>query len=168
MIDLSPVLSSLVGGLLVAAPTLWQTYNSNRRKTANIASAFRGEVSAILTLYQRKEYLSLHKKRLRAWKKSGDEVSFPSDYEERTRNRIYQSNAAQIGLLPDPVPSKIATFYTLLDAVQKSLSKMSGGALESKSRDAKLAYYRDFISTMDEMLDLAEELERELSSHVRG
>ncbi|MCS3862942.1 hypothetical protein GGP86_002731 [Salinibacter ruber] len=163
---LAPILSSLVGGLLVAIPTLWKIYRSDRRQTARVASAFRGEISAILNLYRRREYLALHKERLREWEEKNDEVSFPSDYEERTRDRIYQSNASRIGLLPGPIPGKIATFYTLLDGIHEDLAKMSRGALKSVPREAKIAYYRQFVSIMEEMISLAEELEGELSDHA--
>ncbi len=43
---------------------------------------------------------------------------------------------------------------------------MSRGALKSVPREAKITYYRQFVSIMEEMISLAEELEDELSDHA--
>jgi len=123
------LLSALLGGLLVAVPSVWSTLRADRRERRNVASAFRGEIGAVLSSYDTRQYLSLHRERLQTWETTDEPVAFSRDFEERRYDQIYRANADRVGVLPDPIPQHIATFYTLLDAVHEDLRKMSRGGL---------------------------------------
>lgn len=160
------LLSALLGGLLVAVPSVWSTLRADRRERRNVASAFRGEIGAVLSLYDTRQYLSLHCERLQTWETTDEPVVFSRDFEERRYDQIYRANADRVGVLPDPIPQHIATFYTLLDAVHEDLGKMSRGVFGDQDRVSKLAFYRHFVQVMRQMLDAGKTVEAELASLI--
>lgn len=118
------------------------------------------------SLYDTRKYLSLHRERLQNWETTDEPIVFSRDFEERRYDQIYRANADRIGVLPDPIPQHIATFYTLLDAVHEDLGKMSRGVFDDQNRASKLAFYRHFIQVMEQMLDAAQTVEAELADLI--
>jgi len=162
----TPLLSALLGGLLVALPSIWTTLRTDRKRRRNVASAFRGEIGSVIRLYETRAYLALHQERLDAWTAGDEPVTFSSDFDERRYDRIYEALAPELGALPDPAPEQVVTFYTLLDAVHEDLGKMSRGVFDHEPRDAKLAFYRHFVSMMGEMLAAADAAHATLRTHT--
>ena len=162
----TPLLSALLGGFLVALPSIWATIRADRKHRRSVASAFRGEIGSIIRLYETRGYLALHQERLDAWTSGGEPVTFTSDFDERQRDRIYEALASEIGALPEPAPEQVVTFYTLLDAVHEDLGKMSRGVFEHEPRAAKLAFYQHFVSVMGEMLSAADVAQATLQTYI--
>jgi len=162
----TPLLSALLGGLLVALPSIWATVRADRQRRWNVASAFRGEIGSVLHLYETRGYLAFHQDRLATWMSNDVPVTFPKDFDERQYDRIYDTLASDIGALPEPVPERLVTFYMLLDAVHEDLGKMSRGVFDEQSRASKLAFYQHFVDMMEEMLMAGKAAHDTLARHV--
>ena len=133
----TPLLSALLGGLLVALPSIWATVRADRQRRWNVASAFRGEIGSVLHLYETRGYLAFHQDRLATWMSNDVPVTFPKDFDERQYDRIYDTLASDIGALPEPVPERLVTFYMLLDAVHEDLGENEpGGSTSSHGRQS--------------------------------
>ena len=109
----------------------WSLHNfTHRRQIRSVASAFVGELAAILHLIETHDVVSMLEKALDA---SDSLVALPNL--TLPPFTIYTADAAKLGELPLPVPREIAYFYAQIASIQDDLL----GSRESLSREAQPA-----------------------------
>lgn len=123
-----PLLQTLIGGLLTFLGGLLGSHliqrSQRKSERKNLASAFYGEISALLSIIEKRGYIQALKNNLKHIEETG-EVSF--SYFKVTQNyfRVYEQNIGKIGLLNAPLPEKIVTFYTFVFATLEDFEDMA-------------------------------------------
>lgn len=119
---LAPVLGALFGSFFGALSSYWATgrirREQERQRKVNLASAFYGEISAVMHLIELKQY-KLDYRYLRRKLDSGSDARVSPHYTGGEFFTVYHKNAAEIGLLPEPLPGKIARIYTAFIGLQE-------------------------------------------------
>ena len=115
----------------------------------SLASAFYGEVGALLTIAERRGYLGQLKRLLDYVEQTQKKESF---YFKITKNyfHVYESNVNKIGILPAPLPEKIVSFYTYVFAIMEDLEDFRGMKLETLTIEANLKQLKDFYNLFQE------------------
>lgn len=89
----------------------------------NLGGAFVGEISALLSIGEHRGYEVDARRELEEARKAGRPAIFYFDA-DREYQRVYAANAGALGILPKPIPEKIALFYTLLNAVLEDVARL--------------------------------------------
>jgi hypothetical protein len=126
---------------------------THRRGIRSIASAFVGEIAAILHLIETHDVVSMLEKALDA---SDSSVALPNL--TLPPFTIYTADAAKLDELPLPTPRKIAYFYAQIASIQDDLTRfatepISGGSAGRTERIRRiLAELNDALALGDDIL----------------
>lgn len=161
-ITMVPVYAALVGGTVsfigAAGITTWTQYSTQKREARQLAKAFKGELSAILSILNLRNYQEgLRNSAERCIADQKVHVYSVSAREEyRT---IYKENAGKLGCLPGTLPEQIAIFYTqsasLLEDFRSSVEisdgtrniSLLGSPDQAAQRYIRLAKYIDDLKS---------------------
>ncbi|MFL6207949.1 MAG: hypothetical protein ACJ74W_03825 [Pyrinomonadaceae bacterium] len=128
-----PLLQTLIGGLLTFLGGLSATYliQRSQRKAdrQNLASAFYGEVSALLAIIEKRGYLESIEHDLEHMARTG-QISLTHFKVSRSYFNVYEQNVGKIGLLPAPLPEKIVSFYTFVFAALEDFQDIGEGKFQ--------------------------------------
>ena len=152
---------TLLGGTLTFMGGLlgnWLIQRSQRRaETESLASAFYGEIGALLFIAEKKRYLELVTTALEQCRNGNkrDVVVF-----EVSRNffNVYDRNVQKIGLLPAPVPEKVVLFYTLALAIVEDLSAIGKGRLKEYDTSEVEHILTELLTLFGNVIELGTEL----------
>ena len=126
-----------------------------RRARRNLASAFVGEIAAVLRAIERNPVLQDRDSGLVGDTAAAECVS------ELPHVVIYEANAAHLDLFNAPLPRELTYFYTRVSALAERLHALAApGALSSKTR-------ADYVRLARTDASRAEELGNELLHHLR-
>jgi hypothetical protein len=124
----TPLWQTVIGGVLALVGGLVGTYFARRVSHSydqrRMASAFAGEVEALLTAMKAREI----RKELENGKKlyeNGRQWTSWTWSSERDYLTVYRNNADKIGLFDPPISGNIALFYILVQAVMESLTTLA-------------------------------------------
>ena len=110
----------------------WSLHNlTHRREIRSVASAFVGELAAILHLIETHDVVSMLEKALDA---SDSLVALPNL--TLPPFTIYTADAAKLDELPPPVPREIAYFYAQIASIQDDLTRLASGACLRRAQPA--------------------------------
>ncbi|MDQ1610321.1 MAG: hypothetical protein QOG00_252 [Pyrinomonadaceae bacterium] len=121
------IYQTLIGGGLALIGSLSGTYFSlryqRRLERINLKSAFYGEVKALLTIVEMRGYDPNLAALLDRVKSTGDDevLAFNAT---RKYFQVYEQNVSKIGLLPAPLPEKLALFYSLGTALLEDMDAL--------------------------------------------
>jgi hypothetical protein len=142
----------------------WSLHNlTHRREIRSIASAFVGEIAAILHLIETHDVVSMVETALDA---SDNTVSLPNL--TLPPFTIYTAEAAKLDELPLPVPRMIAYFYAQIASIEDDLARLaaepvSGGAGGAGgSAGSRTARIRHVLAELNDALALGDDILREL------
>jgi hypothetical protein len=136
----------------------WSLHSlTHRREIRSIASAFVGEIAAILHLIETHDVVSMLEKGLDA---SDRPVALPSLM--LPAFTIYTSDAAKLDELPLPVPRKIAYFYAQIASIQDDLTRLATEAALDGSAVGRTERMRRVLTELNDALDLGDDILREL------
>jgi hypothetical protein len=139
----------------------WSLHNlTHRREIRSIASAFVGEIAAILHLIETHDVVSMLETALDA---SDGTVSLPNL--TLPPFTIYTAEAAKLDELPLPVPRMIAYFYAQIASIEDDLARLAaepvaGGA--GGSAGIRTARIRHVLAELNDALALGDHILREL------
>ena len=142
----------------MASLSNWSLHDlTHRREIQRVASAFVGEVAAILHLIETHDVVAMVEKALDA--SSGSEalpnLALPAF-------TIYTADAAELDELPLPVPRKIAYFYAQIASIRDDLTQLATEPVSESSVDRRTERIRRVLTELNDALTLGDDILREL------
>jgi hypothetical protein len=143
--DYIPLIQTLVGGLLTFLGGLLGSViiqQSQRKSERNsLASAFYGEIRALINIVERRQYLQLIQASIKE-AKSGEKNPI---FIRVTRNyfNVYERNLDKIGILPNPLPAKIVDVYTVMTAILEDFDLAKDSNIFEQDVDTLVAYLEE-------------------------
>jgi hypothetical protein len=136
----------------------WSLHNfTHRREIRSVASAFVGELAAILHLIETHDVVSMLEKALDA---SDSLVALPDL--TLPPFTIYTADAAKLGELPPPVPREIAYFYAQIASIQDDLTRLAREPVSGSPADGRTERIRRVLTELNDALYLGDDILREL------
>lgn len=156
------VFQTLIGGLLTFLGGLIGNYfiqrSQRNAELNNLASAFYGEISSILAIVKRRNYVESMTYVLE--NVEADEAPEFTYYRgQNEKFRIYESNVSKIGLLPAPIPEKLISFYTLAEVIHDDLGNLNSFLSDKPAIDNIKDYLKDLISLIENLSETGKELQ---------
>ena len=160
-----PLIQVIVGGLLtfmggVLGPHIIEKLKHNR-DAKNLAFAFRGELIAIRTIVNHRNYLGHLTQIIEHVKATNEPFIFKINVRQNYFN-VYEKNVDKLGLLPNPLPELISTFYTQAKSVLEDLQSLRDGDFSSPNTDLVDVYeelYNLLYNTMKLVDTITQEIE---------
>ena len=152
---MSNLLGVALGGSIGVAGSIvsnWflESYRRERLKES-AALAFRGEISSLLILIDRRDYIN-HLKSVKAYMEENREVRNFSFYAEREYFFVYKNYIDKIGLFSNPLPYKITKFYTLASALLEDVERINKQGLLTANVDEAIRFYDEMANFMEEIV----------------
>ena len=136
----------------------WSLHSlTHRREIRSIASAFVGEITAILHVVETHDIASMVKKAVNA---SDSTVSLPSL--TLPPFTIYTADAAKLDELPLPAPRKIAYFYTQIASIQDDLTRLATERISEGLAGSRTEQIRCVLIELSDVLALGDDILHEL------
>ncbi|MDQ2946258.1 MAG: hypothetical protein M3Y27_10010 [Acidobacteriota bacterium] len=113
------MIPTIVGGILAISGGFAAETFSNWQKIRNLRSAHAGELRAYLSLLERRQYIKVLQGHVAYMKENPGSVSIfavriaPGS----NNNQIFSETAAQIGILPAPLPEEIVGLHYLIQSI---------------------------------------------------
>jgi hypothetical protein len=151
--DYLPLISVIVGGLLVAiggfASNTWLDIIRKRKLRRTLALAIRGEVQALLEIFEKRGYIE----GIRAAKAHIEATGKFQAYHFSARKNyfsVFEANVGKIGNLKPPLSELITRFYAQAKSILEDMERFE--KLDPASVDPIAA-----IATYDEVLNIFED-----------
>ena len=136
----------------------WSLHNlTHRREIRSIASAFVGEIAAILHLIETHDVVSMVETALDA---SDGPVSLPNL--TLPPFTIYTAEAAKLDELPLPVPRMIAYFYAQIASIGDDLTRLATEPVSESSVGGRAERIRRVLTELNDAQALGDDILREL------
>jgi hypothetical protein len=134
----------------------WSLHSlTHRREIRSIASAFVGEIAAILHLIETHDVVSMLEKALDASAVALPNLTLPAF-------TIYTADAARLDELPLPVPRKIAYFYAQIASIRDDLTRLATEPVSESSVGSRTERIRSVLTELNDALALGDDILREL------
>jgi hypothetical protein len=136
----------------------WSLHSlTHRREIRSIASAFVGEIAAILHLIETHDVVSMLEKGLDASDRSAalPNLTLPPF-------TIYTADAAKLDELPLPVPRQIAYFYAHIASIQDDLTRLATEPASEAPAVGRIERIRRVLTELHDALALGDDTLREL------
>ena len=133
-----------------------ESYRRKRLKESS-ALAFRGEVSSLLILINRRDYIN-HLRSVKEYIVENRELVNFNFYAEREYFFVYKNYINKIGLFSNPLPYKITKFYTLASALLEDVERLNDQGLPTNNVDHAIRYYGEMISFMEEIVTTGQDV----------
>lgn len=139
------LVSVVVGGLLatvgsIATTTLLERFRQ-RRESRNLALAFKGELTALVTLIEEREYVERFAQVIDQIESTREPFYVPFRIRFKY-DRVYDANVDRIGLLKPPLPEQLPLFYTRMTSIMEDLISLGDGTYTQIDIDQLLRIYR--------------------------
>jgi hypothetical protein len=134
----------------------WHTL-THRREIRNLASAFVGEIAAILHLIETHDVVSMLETALGA---SGRVAALPAL--TLPPFTIYTVDAARLDQLPFPAPRKIAYFYAQIASIQDDLARLAAEPVAEGSAGGRRDRIRCVLAELNDALALGDDVLHDL------
>ena len=136
----------------------WSLHSlTHRREIRSLASAFVGEIAAILHLIETHNVVSMLEKALDA---SNSVVALPKL--TLPPFTIYTADAAKLDELPLPAPRKIAYFYAEIASIQDDLTRLATEPVLEGLAGSRTEQIRCVLTELNNALALGDDILREL------
>jgi hypothetical protein len=136
----------------------WSLHSlTHRREIRSIASAFVGEIAAILHLIETHDVVAMAEKALDASDRS---VALPNL--TLPPFTIYTADAARLDELPLPAPRMIAYFYAQVASIQDDLTRLAAEPVSDISAGGRTERIRHVLTELNDALALGDDILREL------
>ena len=136
----------------------WSLHNfTHRREIRSIASAFVGEIAAILHQIETHDVASMLEKALDA---SDSAISLPNL--TLPPFTIYTADAGRLDELPLPAPRMIAYFYAQIASIRDDLARLGAEPASEGSVGSRAERIRHVLTELNDALALGDDILREL------
>ena len=139
----------------MASLSNWSLHGlTHRREIRSVASAFVGEIAAILHLIETHDVVSMVERALDA---SGRAAALPN-----LTLPAFTADAARLDELPLPVPRKIAYFYAQIASIRDDLTRLATEPVSENSVGGRTERIRRVLTELNDALALGDDILREL------
>ena len=140
----------------MASLSNWSLHDlTHRREIRSVASAFVGEIAAILHLIETHDVASMVEKALDASAVALPNLTLPAF-------TIYTADAARLDELPLPVPRKIAYFYAQIASIRDDLTRLATEPVSESSVGSRTERIRSVLTELNDALALGDDILCEL------
>lgn len=153
--DYLPILQTLVGGFLTFLGGFLGNFliqqQQRRSERKNLASAFYGEIKALVRIVERRRYVQGIKDRIKVLEKGG-ETKFKVRVEQKYFN-VYDKNLDKIGILPEPLPEEIVDLYTVMTSILEDLATLNESSIYEGDPEIIIKHLVELQSLFEYMIE---------------
>jgi len=158
--DFLPTISMIIGSVLAIAVGFFSTLFFERRRDKRVQRAlvlaFRGEISALLNIVERRGYIRDLQGVISGMKESGVVQKFFFTA-KRDYFTVFETNAGSIGLLPSPMPEDVACFYTYAKSILEDMGQIEAGPDDWDLNEA-IEMHKELLSVLQEAVKVGEKI----------
>jgi len=162
MLNIEPgmwgLLGVVTGGLITTGASYFLESSRERRESASLAAAFKGELRAIQQIVTRRKYIETLREIVEYIDTTGNDFPALGVRIEQEYFGVYKANVSKIGKLPSPLPERIATFYAMTFALLEDFKIASTGLPPNSSTDDQKRFYGDMITLLEDNAKAADEI----------
>jgi len=151
------LLATLAGGAISLATSMATTYWAEiikvRRESRNIALAFHGGISAILTIVGERRYVQLVRAVVAAGR-NGQDIAPLRIIAQRNYVELYSKNVDKLGMLDPALSERIPIFYTCVNSLLEDVDAMADGKWDHLDRHSLLANLEQFADLLGKTISL--------------
>jgi hypothetical protein len=149
--DYLPLVQTLIGGVLTFLGGLLGSFliqkQQRRAEQKSLASAFYGEIKALVGIIEKRQYIqgiktSIH--HLKSGRKSPFQVRVTRKY-----FNVYEKNLDKIGILPNPLPEEIVDLYTVMTAILEDLDTINEPEFYKQGNEIAIQYLTELQSLFE-------------------
>ena len=139
------------------SPLNWSLHSlTHRRRIRSIASAFVGEIAAILHLIETHDVALMLEKALDVPDSTVSLANLTLPF------TIYTADAGRLDELPVPAPRMIAYFYAQIASIQDDLTRLATEPVSAGSVGARSKQIQHVLTELNDALALGDDILREL------
>lgn len=165
-----PLLATVLGAIIALGGAFWSTIVIERRRekrqAKNLASAFYGEITALRSIVEKRNYVDGLKQIISVMKTTGNPLQYDVPIEMRYFN-VWKENVSNIGILEDPLPADIAIFYTQCNSVLEDFKAIRDGVLDGSDVGALIGFYNNLLELLNDTLRLGEKILSRIAERYR-
>lgn len=162
------IVAVVVGGFIAIAggfvTTILVDRQRHSRESRNLALAFKGEITALLTHAKERGYRTRIAEVIRQIEATQAPFYMPMRIRFRY-DRVYDSNVERIGMLTGALPELIPLFYTRLTSFMEDMIGLADGTYQALDLPVLLRVYRDLDRILDETITAGERIIQEIDTH---
>lgn len=131
----------VVGGFL--SNYVFEQFKS-KMAAKHLAQSFLGEIKALRTITEARGYTEGLKRCIEYIERTNE----PDLFQVKVRKDylvVYKENADRIGMLEEPLPEYLATFYTLTNSILEDLESLSDGTFSNRSSQSLIKCYKEML-----------------------
>jgi hypothetical protein len=164
--DYLPLIGVVVGGLLFIfggfTNNTWLVYIRERKLRRTLALAFRGEVQALLEIFEKRGYIE----GLRAAKAQIEATGKFQAYHFNTKKKyfsVFEANIGQIGVLRPPLSELVARFYAQAHLILDDMERFDELDPASVDPMVAIAAYDEVLSIFEDTVAVGKRIVQEVS-----
>ena len=123
----------------------------------NLSGAFAGEIGALLSIVERRGYLSGIEHLIQHINETRAAWTFHFSA-RRNYFRVYENNASKIGILSHPLPEKIARLYTQAYSILEDIDDMRSPEVAAWSTDEALHRLQEMRDLLHDTIQLGHDI----------
>lgn len=116
----------------------------SKKAAKHLAQSFLGEIKALRTITEARGYTDGLKQLIEHIEITNE----PILYQVKVRKDylvVYKENADRIGMLEEPLPEYLATFYTLTNSILEDLESLSDGTFTNRPPQSLIKCYKEML-----------------------
>ncbi len=168
--DWFPLICVVVGSVMGGTGAFLGNYFSKLRELKterkSLAFAFLGEISAIRTIVEKRQYIEFLHKLIEHIKTTG-ENRIPIIPVQLNYFNVFNANVGKIGLLEAPLSQMIVTFYSQANSILEDLREMREGRLNNYPIQDTLATLTRLLQLFEDTKGLGEKIIQEINSKYK-
>jgi hypothetical protein len=159
--DALPLVGVVIGAVIGGVGSFLANYclekSKLRMERRNLALAFAGEIAALRRIVELRRYADGIQQTLQTVIQTREPfyLSMPIS---REYFNVYNQNVNRIGILEDPLPRLIATYYTQANAILEDFHGFSTGVFNDRDIDSLIATYQQLLELFEDTLNVGDEI----------
>ena len=151
----SVILGAFVAICSGVATPFFLEKSKRRAERLSLTGAIVGEVQALIEISRHRKYIEGIRQELTKAQTNPDKYGIFHFSVRRNPMRVYESNLTRIGLLPDPLPKQIVSFYAGISSILEDIEDMREGKIQRTPED-RIRVLNELLQLMEATLALGE------------
>lgn len=157
--DFLPLLGVVIGisGSLIS--TYFIEWRRTKKEAKHLAQSFLGELKALRKITEERDYLNGIRLAIEHIEKTGKgylfQVKVRKDY-----FLVYKENIQRIGMLDEPLPECLATFYTQSNSILEDLESLNDGSYSESHPESLLKCYKSILHLFEDNMLIGEKISK--------
>ena len=151
----SVILGAFVAICSGVATPFFLEKSKRKAERLSLTGAIVGEVQALIEISRHRKYIEGIRQELTKAQANPDKYGIFHFSVRRSPMRVYESNLTRIGLLPDPLPKQIVSFYAGISSILEDIEDMREGKIQRTPED-RIRVLNELLQLMEATLALGE------------